>query len=73
MRKPGGANSDEFRCPTCQATYMLVRIGPEDGYTDAPVACVVCSEAFTSREGTSFLKYFLMTRPARSLDKGGPH
>lgn len=51
-----------FLCPTCSAKYKIARIEAADE-PDCEITCVSCGAPLSGREGTFFLKYFLIERP----------
>jgi len=56
-------NQDEFRCPSCQAYYKVVRVAADQPTAKAEVNCTECGFAFAAHEEGQILKYFT-TAPA---------
>lgn len=58
--------TDEFRCPSCQSPYKVVRVEVDDKTRSAEVKCTECGFPFAAHESGHILKYF-KTAPARTL------
>jgi hypothetical protein len=53
-----------FLCPSCGAKYRLTHMEAANEPTK-PVACIICEEPLSARDGEFFNKYFLIERPRK--------
>ena len=59
-----------FSCPNCNALYQVVKVeaGPETIY-ESEITCWVCGGPLAARDGKFVLKYFLMWKVGRRLER----
>ncbi|WP_198164791.1 hypothetical protein [Rhodoplanes sp. Z2-YC6860] len=50
--------TEQFRCPSCQAPYAVVRVETDEKEQLGQVNCTECSFPFSAYENGSILKYF---------------
>jgi predicted RNA-binding Zn-ribbon protein involved in translation (DUF1610 family) len=54
-------NATEFRCPTCESEYKVVRVEAALSANEHPLTCLSCGAPLRNREG----KYVLKILPRR--------
>ena len=59
----------QFKCPTCEATYKVVRAEAPPEY-DRQLTCLSCGAPLRNREGKFALKYF-RTADGREIKRNG--
>jgi hypothetical protein len=59
-----------FNCPNCNALYQVVKVeaAPETIY-ESEITCWVCGGLLAARDGKLVLKYFLLWKVGRRLEK----
>jgi len=51
-------NRAKFRCPTCEAEYLVMRIEAEPSAKEYPLTCLSCGTPLHNREGKFAPRYF---------------
>ena len=69
MSQPGCVMGNMFNCPNCEARYHLVKVeaGPES--KDREITCRACGGPLAPRDGPYVLKYFLLEKRARPMQR----
>ena len=62
---PGPNTVPLVHCSNCQALYQVVKVQAGAETVDLEIACQVCNEPLTAREGQFVLKYFLLREATR--------
>jgi predicted RNA-binding Zn-ribbon protein involved in translation (DUF1610 family) len=53
-----GEIATQFRCPTCESEYKVVRVEAALSANEHPLTCLSCGAPLRNREGKYVLKYF---------------